>query len=379
MSQWPLKSLDELGVVNRGKSKHRPRDAAHLYGGPYPFIQTGDVKHAPLYITSYKQTYSEAGLEQSRLWEPGTLCITIAANIADTAILKISACFPDSVIGFVPNKEKADARFVKYFFDAMLKKRFKAFTQGAAQDNLSQGKLLSLKFPVPDVTTQIRIADVLSAYDDLIENNRRRIQLLEEAARLLYKEWFVHLRFPGHEHVKIKNDVPEGWSNCPLGEAFVLQRGFDLPLKKRQTGNTPIYASTGVAGYHNKARVLGPGVVTGRSGSLGHVMFTDEDFWPLNTTLWVKEFIKVDPYYTYFVLESLELQRLNGGSAVPTLNRNDVHPIEILIPDSKVKELFAEKISLNFHMQKNLLIMNNKLAEARDLLLPKLMSGELAV
>lgn len=232
MSQWPLKSLDELGVVNRGKSKHRPRDAAHLYGGPYPFIQTGDVKHAPLYITSYKQTYSEAGLEQSRLWEPGTLCITIAANIADTAILKISACFPDSVIGFVPNKEKADARFVKYFFDAMLKKRFKAFTQGAAQDNLSQGKLLSLKFPVPDVTTQIRIADVLSAYDDLIENNRRRIQLLEEAARLLYKEWFVHLRFPGHEHVKIKNDVPEGWSNCPLGEAFVLQRGFDLPLKK---------------------------------------------------------------------------------------------------------------------------------------------------
>lgn len=125
--------------------------------------------------------------------------------------------------------------------------------------------------------------------------------------------------------------------------------------------------------------MLGPGVVTGRSGSLGHVMFTDEDFWPLNTTLWVKEFIKVDPYYTYFVLESLELQRLNGGSAVPTLNRNDVHPIEILIPDSKVKELFAEKISLNFHMQKNLLIMNNKLAEARDLLLPKLMSGELAV
>jgi type I restriction enzyme S subunit len=90
---WESKSLDQLGYVSRGRSRHRPRDAAHLYGGPYPFIQTGDVKHAGLYVKEYSHTYSEEGLAQSKLWESGTLCITIAANIADTAILGIDACY----------------------------------------------------------------------------------------------------------------------------------------------------------------------------------------------------------------------------------------------------------------------------------------------
>jgi type I restriction enzyme S subunit len=208
---WDLKRLDELGFISRGRSRHRPRDAPHLYGGPYPFVQTGDVKHAGLYLTEFTQTYSEAGLAQSRIWPAGTLCITIAANIAETAILGMDACFPDSIIGFIPDEKKGDVCFIKYLFDALLRKKFKQFTQGAAQDNLSQEKLLSLKFPVPILSEQRRIASILSAYDDLIENNRRRIRLLEDTARLLYREWFVRLRFPGHEHVRITDGVPEGW------------------------------------------------------------------------------------------------------------------------------------------------------------------------
>ena len=145
MMEWVSRTLDELGYVSRGRSRHRPRDAGHLYGGPYPFVQTGDIKHAGLYLTQYTQTYSETGLEQSRMWPVGTLCITIAANIAETSILGIEACFPDSVIGFIPDRERADARFLKYLFDATLQRRFKQFTQGTAQDNLSQAKLLSLK------------------------------------------------------------------------------------------------------------------------------------------------------------------------------------------------------------------------------------------
>ncbi len=224
---WVERSLDELGFVSRGKSKHRPRDAVHLYGGEYPFIQTGDVKHAGLYLNEYTQTYSEAGLAQSKLWPAGTLCITIAANIADTSILGIDACFPDSIIGFIPDPKKADARFIKYLFDSKLKLEYKQFTQGAAQDNLSQGKLLTLKFRIPEnVNEQIRIAEIVSKYDDLIENNRRRIQLLEESARLLYKEWFVHLRFPGHEHVKIVDGVPEGWCSRPLENFINIKHGY---------------------------------------------------------------------------------------------------------------------------------------------------------
>ena len=154
---WEAKGLDELGYVSRGRSRHRPRDAAHLYGGSHPFVQTGDVKHAGLYLTEYTQTYSQDGLAQSRMWPAGTLCITIAANIADTAILGFDACFPDSVIGFIPDDKKADARFIKYLFDALLQRKYKQFTQGAAQDNLSQAKLLSLKFPIPGISEQKQI------------------------------------------------------------------------------------------------------------------------------------------------------------------------------------------------------------------------------
>src|ERR1700732_718334 len=103
---WLERSLDELGDVSRGRSRHRPRDAAHLYGGPYPFIQTGDIKNASGLITTYQQTYSDAGLAQSRLWPAGTMCITIAANIAETALLSFPACFPDSVVGFIGDQSK---------------------------------------------------------------------------------------------------------------------------------------------------------------------------------------------------------------------------------------------------------------------------------
>ncbi|MFC3204070.1 restriction endonuclease subunit S [Alteromonas oceani] len=377
---WSEKSLDQLGFVSRGKSRHRPRDAAHLYGGPYPFVQTGDVKHAGLYLTDYSQTYSEEGLAQSKLWPAGTLCITIAANIADTSILAIDACFPDSVIGFIPDPEKADARFVKYLFDAVLKLQYRQFTQGAAQDNLSQAKLLALKFLVPDdVTEQTRIADVIATYDDLIENNRRRIQLLEESARLLYQEWFVHLRFPGHEQVKVTDGVPEGWSKEPLENLLVLQRGFDLPISKRVEGKVPIYASTGINGFHVTAKVKGPGVVTGRSGSLGTVMYVAKDFWPLNTTLWIKEFKKSSPIFSTFLLRAMKLEGYNGGAAVPTLNRNDVHKVDVLCPDAKLMSEFEVQVEGIFKQIDKLKEFNEKLAQARDLLLPKLMSGELTI
>ena len=232
-------TLDKLGTVSRGRSRHRPRDADFLYGGQYPFVQTGDIKRAGLYLRDYQQTYSEAGLAQSKLWPIGTLCITIAANIAETAILDIEACFPDSVIGFVADQRKTDTRFVKYLFDAALKVRFQSFTQGAAQDNLSQAKLLSIKFTVPDLAVQKKIAAILSAYDDLIENNRRRIALLEKAARLLYREWFVHFRFPGYEHVEIIDGLPEGWERRKFGKVAELKYGKALKQEDRAGGAVP--------------------------------------------------------------------------------------------------------------------------------------------
>ena len=213
--KWAEKTLYELGTVSRGRSKHRPRDDPSLYGGKYPFIQTADVKNANFYISDYAQTYNETGLEQSKLWNPGTLCITIAANIAETGILSIDACFPDSIMGFIPYEGVSDVRFVKYSFD-VLKKKFQQISQGTAQDNLSWEKLSTIKFPTPSLDIQRKIADILSAYDNLIENNQKQIRLLEEAARRLYKEWFVDFRFPGYESVSIIDGIPEGWKQTTI-------------------------------------------------------------------------------------------------------------------------------------------------------------------
>lgn len=142
-----FKKLDDVGFIGRGKSKHRPRNDESLYGGNYPFVQTGDVRKAEYYLTEYSQTYNDKGLAQSKLWNEGTLCITIAANIAETAVLGIKACFPDSIIGFIPDEKKADVRFIKYCLETY-KIQMQSISQGATQDNLSLEKLRSIvSFP----------------------------------------------------------------------------------------------------------------------------------------------------------------------------------------------------------------------------------------
>lgn len=372
---WAAYPLDQLGTVSRGRSRHRPRDAEHLYGGPYPFVQTGDVKKAPLYLSEYTQTYSDAGLAQSKLWPPGTLCITIAANIAETAILNIEACFPDSIIGFIADPSKADTKFIKYQFDAILKKRMRTVSQGAAQDNLSQGKLLSFEFPAPDVTQQKRIASVLSAYDDLIENNRRRIALLEEAARLLYREWFVHFRFPGHEHVKIVDGVPEGWEQSTIGEHCPLIYGKALKAETRIQGDIDVYGSSGIVGAHNKRLVTGPAIVVGRKGNVGSIFWARRDFWPIDTVYYVAP--ENCDFYTYYALQHVTF--ISTDVAVPGLNRDFAHSRKLLLPTDALLEGFhaqVEPIQAQIGLLERQIV---ELAKARDLLLPRLMDGRLEV
>lgn len=187
---WKMVKLSSLGEVNRGRSRHRPRDAAHLYGGKYPFIQTGDVKASNGRINKFSQTYSEDGLNQSRLWPAGTMCITIAANIAETGILEFPACFPDSVIGFVPDYDKCDVHFIEYMF-RLLKKRIQSQAIGSVQDNINLGTLERIEFPIPSLEKQKEIAKVLTCLDDKIQLNQQINQTLEQMAQAIFKSWFV--------------------------------------------------------------------------------------------------------------------------------------------------------------------------------------------
>ena len=368
-------TLDQLGTVSRGRSRHRPRNAAFLYGGVYPFVQTGDIRRAGLYLSEFEQTYSEEGLAQSKLWPIGTLCITIAANIAETSILDIEACFPDSVIGFNAHRDKADTRFVKYLFDDALKVRFRSFTQGAAQDNLSQEKLLSIKFPVPEPIVQERIADILSAYDDLIENNRKRIVLLEEAARLLYREWFVRFRFPGHEHVKITDGLPKGWERLAFGQVAELKYGKALKKENRIKGPIPVYGSSGVVGTHQASVVEGPTIIVGRKGNVGSVFWSPVDFWPIDTVYFIPK--EQADFWLYLVLPSAGFQNTDAG--VPGLNRDFAYSCKLIHPPPRLRRSFNETVKPIFAQRTVLENYSQKLAEARNLLLPRLMNGDITV
>jgi type I restriction enzyme S subunit len=233
----------------------------------------------------------------------------------------------------------------------------------------------------PPLPIQRRIAGILSAYDELIENSQRRIKILEAMARGLYREWFVHFRFPGHDnHPLIASPlgvIPQGWEAGRLDDVLVLQRGFDLPKASRVEGTVPIYAATGITGFHNIAKVKAPGVVTGRSGTIGEVVYVQEDFWPLNTALWVKEFPNAEPLYAYFVLSDVDLAQFNSGAAVPTLNRNDIHGLVSLIPPRALQVRFQDTVGAMFSRIRTLELQIHNLHKTRNLLLPRLLSGQL--
>ncbi len=188
------KTLEEVALdFGRGKSKHRPRNDSKLYGGDIPFIQTGDIRNASHIILEYSQTYSEFGLQQSKLWLKGTLCITIAANIAETSILGFDACFPDSVIGFVANPEKTSSSYVEYLL-ASLKTTLEEKGQGSAQSNINLGTFKNLKLPFPLLTEQARIVAILDKFDTLTSSNSEGLTR-EIALRQQQYEYYRDLLF----------------------------------------------------------------------------------------------------------------------------------------------------------------------------------------
>ena len=191
---WEEKTLNEIAIeFGRGKSKHRPRNHESLFGGKYPFIQTGDVRNASKYVKNYTQTYSEIGLSQSKLWSKNTICITIAANIAETAILDFDSCFPDSIIGLQVDESKATVDFTYYALQ-YLKENLKLLGKGSAQDNINLGTFENEYFPFPKIEEQKKIVqelDKLSEQTKQLEKHyKQKLKNLEELKKSILQKAF---------------------------------------------------------------------------------------------------------------------------------------------------------------------------------------------
>jgi type I restriction enzyme S subunit len=390
---WENRNFRELGFLGRGKSRHRPRNDESLYGGKYPMIQTGDVKAANFYITSFSQTYNEKGLSQSKLWEPDTLCITIAANIAETAILGMHACFPDSIIGFIADEEKSDVRFIKYFFD-IYKERMQRISQGATQDNLSLEKLLTFEVPTPPLQTQKRIADILSAYDDLIENNLKRIKLLEQAAQNIYKEWFTHLRFPGHENVDIneKSGLPVGWKEEMLKDSCYLIMGQSPKSEYYNSNNEGLPFHQGVTGYGNRfvthstyctkeTRLAEEGdILCSVRAPVGRLNISPSKLI-IGRGLSAVRNKNGSQSFQYYQLKSHfhKEDMIGGGAIFNSVTKKVLEEQKLLSPSNDII-LDFESIVNSVDKQISVLdIQNQKLKVARDILLPRLMNRTIEV
>ena len=394
MSGWTFAKLHELGSVERGRSRHRPRNDPALYGGPYPFVQTGDIKAAGLRLWSYEQTYSEVGLAQSRLWPAGTLCITIAANIGDTAILGVPACFPDSIVGFIPRPGVSDTTFVKYLLDAT-KQRLTSISHGATQDNLSLEKLLSQDLYVPPLIKQQRIAEILEAYDDLIEVNRRRVALLEEMARGLFEEWFVRFRFPGRDKQDVDGELPEGWSSRPFSSLADFNNGYAFKPADFEQEGLPIVKIPELKGGTSTKTPRNSGskvperlhIDTGDllfswSGTLavsewtgGPALLNQHLFRVLSKGEWHRGFLKESLRAALAKFDSLGV-----GATMKHIRRSALDTTMVAVPPAGPLQDRANRVFASIYDQ--IIVIRQQaqvLTSARDLLLPRLISGQLSV
>lgn len=267
---------------------------------------------------------------------------------------------------------------------------------GSTIKHIYISRLGKMPVRVPSLRVQDRILDILAPLDDKIDLNRRMNETLEAMARAIFKDWFVDF---GPTRAKMEGKAPylasdlwalfpnrlddegkpEGWTNCNLLELCELKRGYDLPTAQRRPGKIPIVSSSGSSSTHDQYMAKGPGVVTGRYGTIGEVFFIEEDFWPLNTALYVCDFKQSEPRYIYYTLKEIDFQIYSDKGAVPGLNRNHLHQHKVLHAPRTVQQAFAGVLDAHWARQRVSLAESRTLAATRDLLLPKLMSGELRV
>ena len=379
---WSNLTLKAAGVSLIDCEHKTP--TAQLEG--YPYVAIPQIKNGRIDLTGVRLITREDLTAWTRKAKPQVHDVVLSrrCNPGETAFVPLDLEFAlgQNLVLLRSDGNKVYPPFLRWVVrgPGWWEQIEKYLNAGAIFDSLKCADVPNFEIALPDIPIQRRIATILSSLDEKIELNRQTNLTLEAVAQALFKEWFVDFNFPGATGEMQDSElgpIPVGWRVGRLDDALVLQRGFDLPAINRTSGEYPVIAASGPSGTHNEFKVKGLGVVTGRSGVLGKTYFVHDDFWPLNTSLWVKEFKNSTPLFAFYLLQGLDLGTFNAGSAVPSLNRNHVHNLPVLLPPMEVIRSFDKLV---MPLKKRQRVLEDEivfLVTTRDSLLPKLMNGEI--
>lgn len=350
-------------VLQTGKTP--PSKIDEYFVREYNWYTPGDIINKKYLKTSDRHISSLAVKDRkATLYPKNSLLITCIGNIGRVGISTEESASNQQITAIKPN-EDVDVNYLYYWF-LKNQKLLSLKANKAVVPILNNRSLKEIPFKYPPLKTQERIAAIL---DDAAALRDKTAQLLKEydlLAQSIFLEMFGD---------PVRN--PKGWDEVLFNKVLVLRRGFDLPIQSRIKGKVPIIASNGILDWHNEFKVKGPGIVTGRSGTLGKVHFVETDYWPLNTALYSQDLNGNNPIYLLYLLKNFRVERFTRGAGVPTLNRNLVHSEMIYKTSIKLQNQFAEKIAL-IEQQKEL--AKQELKESEDLfncLLQKAFKGEL--
>lgn len=349
----------------------------------YRMLRTSDIRDGFINLENLNCVTEETYNKWTRrgFLQKGDIILTREAPLGEVGLVRYAENFflGQRLVLLRANPSVCDNRFLLYalqFHDN--KQAIIAKGVGATVLHLRVPECEKIEIRVPDLQTQRKIGNILFAYDNLIENNQKQIKLLEEAAQRLYKEWFVDLRFPGYEMTPVVDGVPEGWRRGTLKELISINYGKDHK-NVPDDGDIPVYGSGGLIRKCNKFLFTGEAVLIPRKGSLNHIMYVNEPFWTVDTMFYATEKQECTMLFVYFFVSSHDMYAMNIGAAVPSMTVKILEAMSLLIPSSDTLERFNDMAKMYFQRIAVLNKQIERLAEARDRLLPKLMSGEIEV
>ncbi len=350
--------------------------------GEYYFINGSNLVNGRIEVNSNTKKVSEEEFKKHKKnLSENTILLGINGTIGNVALYNGEKCILGKSVCYINVDDKFDKQFIKYvLLNDNFQNHIRTNATGTTIKNVGLKLLRDYEIEMPsDKEEQAEIASILFSLDDKIELNHQMHQTIEAIAQTLFREWFFNLNFPGFDG-ELVNGLPKGWKIGKISDVLELQYGKALKADTRIEGEFPVLGSSGIVGYHNAFIVVGPGIVIGRKGTIGEVIWVEENFFPIDTTFYVVDKIGTNGlYYHYFLLKEQDFKKIGSDSAVPGLNRNQAHENTIVVPEKNVVDDFNEVVKPLFEKK---FILTNEIAtltRLRNSLLPKLMSGKIEI